>query len=265
MEIFTTSRWGITSMRRMATCTARCPSARRSTETAPSTLEMRPLRSMQRSTRVRLENIRLGFAEVFFHLNKPYDTFFDPRSSSVLHVWCLLLFFSICPSDCIEYSPKHHPSPEDIMSHFTLHFKRFVCNLFVSWFWNTVCVCVGDELLSDPNSALFQVGLCHGHIYSQGHKLTDRETSGAARLLRLHYYCMWHISKEQFLFFQVWHRSSSLSSSHQIKVTTELLTHFHLYTLASSGLGGWMVCFWVNVLRSSLLRSRSATALTVAG
>lgn len=83
----------------------------------------------------------LALLRFFFHLNKPYDTFFDPRSSSVLHVWCLLLFFSICPSDCIEYSPKHHPSPEDIMSHFTLHFKRFVCNLFV---FLVLCVCVWE-------------------------------------------------------------------------------------------------------------------------
>uniref|UniRef100_H3DL48 Mucolipin TRP cation channel 3 n=1 Tax=Tetraodon nigroviridis TaxID=99883 RepID=H3DL48_TETNG len=29
-------------------------------------------------------------------------------------------------TDCIEFYPTHHPSPEDIVSHFTLHFKRLV-------------------------------------------------------------------------------------------------------------------------------------------
>lgn len=45
-------------------------------------------------------------------------------------------------------------------------------------------------VLNDVTSALFQVGLGHSHICSQGHKFTDREISRAARLLRLHCYCM---------------------------------------------------------------------------
>lgn len=99
------------------------------------------------------------------------------------------LFFLL--TDCTDFYPMHHPSPEDIMSHFTLHFKRFEWNLFASCPVR-VCVCVRekDEILNDPTSTLFQVGLCHSHICSQGHKFTDREVSGAARLLRLHCYCM---------------------------------------------------------------------------
>lgn len=91
------------------------------------------------------------------------------------------LFFLL--TACIDLYAMHHHSPEDIMSLFTLHFKRFVWNLLVC-----VCVCV-REVLNDPTSTLFQVDLRHGHICSQGHKFADRETSGAAGLLRLHCYC----------------------------------------------------------------------------
>lgn len=67
METFTTSRWAITSMRKMGIFTARWRCARRSTGMVPSTPAMRPLRSMLKLTRVC--KAMLGFIYVP-HLNK---------------------------------------------------------------------------------------------------------------------------------------------------------------------------------------------------
>lgn len=86
MEIFTTSRWAITSMRKRATCTARCRCARCSTEMVQSTRATRPLRSTQRLTRVCLEKKRNKFclALLMFYPSKqvllcyyPYYYLFD--------------------------------------------------------------------------------------------------------------------------------------------------------------------------------------------
>lgn len=67
---------------------------------------------------------------------------------------------------------------------------------------------------------VFQDGLCHDQICSQGHKFTDREKSRAARLLRLHCYCTSHdltprLSKHQWntsglclLKAVIWHTGS---------------------------------------------------------
>lgn len=118
---------------------------------------------------------------------------FDSCSRSVLPGWCLLLSFSCLQTvlifiRCITH---HQRTSCHTLRYISKGLSGTCLRLVLSI---RVCVCVRekDEILNDPTSTLFQVGLCHSHICSQGHKFTDREVSGAARLLRLHCYCMWH-------------------------------------------------------------------------
>lgn len=86
----------------------------------------------------------------FIHLNKCYYVI-------ILIIICLIglrqqvnparvmfatLLFLL--ADCIEFHPMHHPSPEDIISHFTLHFKRFVWNLCLVFKILSACVYVRE-------------------------------------------------------------------------------------------------------------------------
>lgn len=130
MELSTTSHWAITSMTRTGTRTPRCCCARSSTGTVPSTPAMKPLSSMRRLTRVCLGKMTSSIL--------PLTSCYTCNRSVLLGLMVAHLFFFT--AECVEFYPNHHPSPEDIISHFPLHFKRLVWKLFVSRFLNFVCV-----------------------------------------------------------------------------------------------------------------------------